>query len=502
MNTVQSSIKYKLSGSVLTKTLLALLLCGAGNARADLSTFEGAFSNELEEASAKANQSTYNALLLQGCSDQQFEESADCSGTTFGVFSNVRELVHTANELSGKGPRQFSLGTDIEGLGFALRWTAGEEFAGQASITKDFANGQLSGLASRLTALRFGATGFNLTVDNRDFDTTVASTEQSYSLGGGASADNSTDNIGGFSRWGGFLNGSYGTGDRQATSLEDAFGFDGYQINAGLDYRFNNHYVAGAILAFNDQEIIFDPSQSIVDGGIKSDGFSIMPFVLYQAEQIYWSFSLGYQKMNITTDRAIRYPSINPDINSINTRALGATDSTTISLFSNLGYSFRFNAFAIEPYLSFDYLDISIDSFKERDINDNNFNLSVADQNIKSNEIALGLNILYTFTPDFGVITPSINVQLRNQMEDSSRNISASYSGSNVSENFNLATNKLDNKYYVISISLSSVLWGGSQTTIDGDSSGGLQAFLNYKFVEDLDYFSQEVFTAGIRYEF
>lgn len=494
---MQIIMAKKFPSDVLIKSILAFILCSIPYAKADLTTFTGLYANDLEEASARANQATYTSLLVQGCLDRQTEESDTCSGTAFNVFSNVRELVHTTNELSGEGPRQFSLGTDIEGLGFALRWTAGEELAGQASITKDFANGQLSGLASRLTALRFGATGFSLTVYNQDSNI-LASNKSSPALGGGASADS----IEGFSRWGGFLNGSYGSGDRAPTALEDAFDFEGYQINGGIDYRFDDQIVAGAILAITDQKIDFDPSQSIVDGGIKSDGYSFMPFALYQAEQLFLSISLGYQRMDLTTDRAIRYPSINPDVESVNTRTLGATNSTTISFFSSIGYSFSYNALAIEPYISFDYLDISIDGFKERDVNNSSFDLTIADQNIKSNEVALGINVLYTFTPEFGVITPSINIQMRNQMEDGSRNISSAYSGSNVAENFNLATEKLDNKYFVISFSLASVLWGASQQTIDGDASGGFQTFVNYKYIEGLDNFSHEVISAGMRYEF
>jgi len=494
---MQTIMTNKFISDVFVISLFLLILCSIPNANANLSDFTGLYANELEEASAIANQGTYDALLEQGCIDRQITESDTCSGTTFNVFSNVRELVHTANELSGEGPRQFSLGTDLDGLGFALRWTAGEEFAGQANITKDFSNGQLSGLTSRLTALRFGATGFNLTAYNRDSNT-LASTNRSPVLGGGASADS----IEGFSRWGGFLNGSYGSGNRAPTELEDAFDFDGYQINAGIDYRFDDQIVAGAIVAITDQEIDFDPSQSIVDGGIKSDGYSIMPFVLYQAEQLFLSISLGYQQMDLTTDRAIRYPSLNPDVESANTRSLGETNSTTISFFSNIGYTFRFNALAIEPNISFDYLDISIDGFKERDINNDSFDLTIEKQNITSNEVALGINVLYTFTPEFGIITPSINIQYRNQLEDSSRNISSAYSGSNDAENFNLATEKLDSEYFVISFSLASVLWGASQQTFDGNASGGFQSFINYKYIEGLDGFSQEVISAGIRYEF
>ena len=69
--------------------------------------------------------------------------------------------MHTANELLLSGPTQFSLGGTREGLGFALRWTASEEFSSEESLADSFVSGQLSGLSSRITALRNGARGFN-----------------------------------------------------------------------------------------------------------------------------------------------------------------------------------------------------------------------------------------------------------------------------------------------------------------------------------------------------
>ena len=80
----------------------------------------------------------------------------------FFVYLNARELVQTANEIRGSGATIASLGQDLEGLGLALRWTAAEELAAQGSMATEFANGQLSNLAARLSALRFGARGFGV----------------------------------------------------------------------------------------------------------------------------------------------------------------------------------------------------------------------------------------------------------------------------------------------------------------------------------------------------
>ena len=120
--------------------------------------------NELEESAAVAALDTYDRLLAQGCLDGATEsgQQASCTGSTFTLFSNVRELAHTANEITNDGPTTFSLGVDTEGLGFALRWTAAEEYAAQGNLSSEFIGGQISSLSSRLTALRLGASGFKV----------------------------------------------------------------------------------------------------------------------------------------------------------------------------------------------------------------------------------------------------------------------------------------------------------------------------------------------------
>lgn len=480
--------------------MLSTPLCLPLFAQADLQDLVGSFSTELENSTALSAQATYDNLLINGCADVDIVATATCAGTTFAVFENLRELVHTANELTGNGATRFGLGTDLRALGFALRWTAGEEFAAQGSMTGDFVNGQLANLTSRLAALRLGAAGFSVgSVSNYgDSSQRMASANRAI-LGGGASGDEGFEQ---YSPWGGFMNVSYGYGDKTATDFEDAFDFDGYQINGGLDYRLNQQWVIGAVLAYTDQTIDFDSSQSIVEGGVESDGFSVMPFILIQEDSWFWSFSVGYQQMALSTDRAIRYTSLNPNVSNTDTRTVSSTDASTVSMFTSIGYTFRRGRFSFEPYVEYETLSIAIDGFTERDINNSSFDLRVADQDVDSTEIAFGASMNFTLTPSFGVFVPQIDVQRRSQQDDESRSIGTSYSGTDLSSNLNVVTDELDSDYYVTTFGVSSVLRGGRQRAADGAISGGLQGFINYKVISNLENYTHRVITAGMRYEF
>src|SRR5690606_8718070 len=124
---------------------------------------------------------------------------------TFFVYLNARELVHSANELQGQGPTIASLGVDQEGLGTALRWTAAEEVAAQGSMATEFANGQLSPLAARISALRFGAAGFG---PAGLYDWLKRSSPMVAQVGGAVDAP--ADSGEQYSPWGGFLNYGFG----------------------------------------------------------------------------------------------------------------------------------------------------------------------------------------------------------------------------------------------------------------------------------------------------
>lgn len=494
-------MKIDIRKSIVLSSLLAAQF--AQQSSADITDLFGSFANELEESSAQAAWLTYNRLIdNEGCSDaflidpdldpdrdgQQEPGTLACTGQVYLLFSNVRELIHTANEITGDGPTAFSLGSSLEGLGFALRWAAAEEYAAQGTISGEFVNGQISGLSARLNALRLGARGFSFT----------AAPGWDGQSGGAASAD-----IDNYSRWGGFVNFSYGYGDKDPTSTEDAFDFDGTKINFGVDYIINEQWIAGIAGGYAMQEVDFDGSQSIVEGSMESSGFSLMPFVLYQPNNFFFSASLGIQDMDFDTNRTIRYTSFNPDVPSTDTETVSTTSASMTSLFFEGGYTWRHNKWGIEPYLNVRSTEISVDGFVEDDLNDAAFDLAVREQEISSMEYTVGIKTQYTITPQQGVYIPWFSLEFVTQTEDAPRIIDAYYANDVTAETaFQVPTTELDSSYSVFAVGVSSVLRGGRQTEGDGAISGGIQGFASYKVITGLEGMSLNIFSLGLRYAF
>ena len=406
---------------------------------------------------------------------------------------------HTANELLGTGDTSFSLGLDIDGLGFALRWTAAEEIAAQGSMTTEFAASQLSALSARVAALRWGISGPRLTgVHEADGSIRVARSG-SLPLGGGASADAELV----YSRWSWFLDGAFGYGDKDPTDLEDAFDFDGQEITFGVDYRFSPMLAAGAMVGYSTKEVDFDSSRSVVDGRIKTDGYSGIAYALLEGERAYLNGSLGFQRLSHDSRRRITYPSQNPLIPAVDSLATGSTESDTLLATLGAGYAFRWGAFSIEPSLGLDYVDAKVDGFRETSVDNTSngspedpFDLQIGDQDIESLDGSAGLQLQYVFTPRFGVVVPYVSGRYHHELLDDVRRVSALYADAlgqliqTIDADFNVPTDPPDEDYYTVAAGTTVVL------------AGGLMGFVQYMKVLDLEDYSDAVITGGMRYEF
>jgi len=496
--------------STLSVSLVSALCMSSAHASLQ-SLIDADVFNELEQQAAVATLETYRRLISNaGCSDNLIRDPGDtagdgnpssqCTGQVFTLFTNVREIIHTANELTGDGPTAFSLRSNIEGLGFALRWTAAEEYVAQGNISSEFVGGQVSGVATRLTALRAGASGFNVIglASHYDGNRQNDAHSSNYIRGTGASSDG-----GSYGRLGGFITYDFGSGERAPTDLEDAFDFESSQITMGLDYRITDEWILGAVVGISDQEVDFDASQSIVEGNMVADGLSVMPFAMYQRGQWFISGSAGFQQMSFDTSRAIRYPSGNLNLPATDTVTVSSTDASMFSLFFEAGHSFQWQKFSSEPFLNIKYSDIAIDEFVEDDVNDDAFDLVIAKQDFSSQELTLGVKFQYTFTPSYGVFIPFLTLEHVKQSDDAPRSIQAYYAQDVVSENaFDIPTESLDSAYNVYSLGFSSVIRGARQTVVGGGVGGDVQAFFSYKQLEQLEGFDIQFYSLGVRYTF
>ncbi len=480
------------------------------------------YENEIERGAAAANEVVFRSLdsdcnpngVLDRLPAPQYSDIVNpgpsCTQDTFFVYLNSRELFETANELQDQGPTVASLGLDQTGLGLALRWTAAEEIAALGSAATKFANSQMSTLAARLTALRFGATGFQTAAF---YDRLRGESPLLAQNGDAPAAETNGEK---YSPWGGFLNYGFGYGEKAPTALEDAFDFDGSETTLGVDYRLRSNLVLGGVVGLSRQRIDFDPAASaisVVDGNVKTDGNSFMVFALAQGKRMTISGSLGTQTLDYAVERNIQYPSFNPNTPSVYSVANSKPSADVNTASFSFSYAFTWGKFTLEPLLNVDRLDVTIGSFAEqRSINklsaqnvSRRFDLVVSRQDIESLKTSVGARFQYVVTPRFGVIVPYWSVAGYHESRDGSRTITAGYAAlANIlgSTTFALPTDAPDKQYLMAAAGASAVLRGGRQRKAGGPIAGGASGFLQFQTVKDLQNYTDNVLTAGFRYEF
>jgi len=477
---------------------------GGGGSLVDLINSGQYAFNELERLSAIANQASYDELTSNPagatyCNPALTKASATCPEAVFLVFSNLRSLVQTANALLGNGgPTRYSLNLTDQALGFALRWTAAEELSAPGTVSSQFSKAQMANLASRISALRAGATGFTVFgVPFQSSGNQLAASNGPGLRGGGASADSA--DIGIASRWGGFVNGSFGWGDRAPSVLEDAFAFDSKDATIGVDYRFTRRFVLGAMAGYTEQQVDFNSALSVVDGSISSHGVSLKIYGLYEWDGPYVSLSVGDERVNYSSTRVITYPSFNILVPSVYATATGSTIGNTLSSTLTLGWPLPYKAFSFEPYLNGDYRRLHLDSFRETSVNNAGpaagqpagFDFDYATQRIASLDAAFGTRLQYVFRPSFGVDVWYVKAEYHHLFDNTPGTVVASYNPiATLGASFNIPSDKPTSNFFEFAVGTSLVF------------KHGIQAYLQYETSADITYVTTHLISGGIRGEF
>jgi outer membrane autotransporter protein len=163
----------------------------------------------------------------------------------------------------------------------------------QRSLAQGVQSGQIGNLNTRFAELRQGATGFSaggltLNQDGRGLPLAM--------LGDLFRKDPTTgDEVGkDFSRWGFFATGMIERGGFDATAVRPGFDFHSASLTAGVDYRFNESFVAGAALGYNQNNSSFDANVGKAD----VDGYSLTGYFSWYRGDWYVEGSLILDKLD------------------------------------------------------------------------------------------------------------------------------------------------------------------------------------------------------------
>lgn len=449
--------------------LFALAMLSANTALADLGGRPG--QTALQSGTGTAVQ-TACGFFARGETIVQNAQQQD-------LFDRCREMVQTANDLDGLSQNtRDSLGLSESDLAAGLQQLATEEAATASSMATETSFGQMNTIGLRLAAVRGGAAGFAVS----GLGGTSGQLAGRHRRGGAAG-----DPPNGNGRLGGFLNGTIGTGEKDATDRENAFEYDVRGITAGLDYRFADDLVAGVAVAYSSFDSDFDRSATVAGGDVESDGYTVSLYGTYYLERLYIDGIASYGDNSIDMRRRIVYTS-NTSRPSQNRTAVSDTDSNQLLVSIGGGYDTQRDALTFGPHARLTYLDVDVDGYQERGAM--GLNLEVDAQEVESLQSTLGVHVSSSISRPGGVLVPQARLEWHHEFDDDVRTIVARYLHDPNRVQLAASTDEPDRDYFTLGLSLSGVFRGGTQ------------GFVDYETVLGLDDITDHVITAGVRAEF
>ena len=398
-------------------------------------------------------------------------------------------------DFPGKEPLSPELQRDCNALVGAAIEDDPNAVTGLAQVTPDDAsapadasvasiNAQTRNIGSRLSALRSGVSGFTISGLQLDNNNPFATTYAQQQAGGSAGEDDA-----GFSRLGGFINGSVVSGEKDRTENEDGFDISSYELTAGMDYRFTDTVVAGLALGFSALDTDVDND----GGGLDVDAYDLTLYGSYNHPEGYWlDGMLSFAQYDYDQDRNIRY-NLN-DGTSVEQTASADFDGDQFAVSIGGGYAWYREALTVTPSARLQYLRLKVDGYKETlsspTTDGSGWGIELLDQDYESLTLTAGAQASYAVSTSWGVLIPYGGLEWIHEFEDDNRPIVGLFLGDANEQAFRIPTDEADANYFRLSLGSSAIF------------AQGRSAYLQYQTILGYDDLSHHTISAGMRLEF
>lgn len=363
----------------------------------------------------------------------------------------------------------------------------------QSQMSNNVQSSQSTNLTARMTALRAGVQGISLGGVGIVNDGKALSLA---TLGDVFRKDPTQDSEAGaeFARWGFFANGMITRGNFSANESRPGFDFSGASLTAGVDYRFNDNFVAGVALGYNN-----DSSDLDLDAGkLDVNGYSVNGyFVWYHGNDFYLQGSLEFNQLDFDLRRNIIYQIAAIDgsggTTTVNQVAKASPGGNQESFNLTLGRDFNNGAMQFSPYLRGTWSHLSLDGFSEAiDSSGAGFGLATqVDSRSRTNQIGvLGALFSYTASENWGVLVPNARLEFNHDFKTDPQVVVSRFVSDPTHTEIVVSDPRLDHNFYNVGLGLNA-LW-----------PQGRSGYLAYEYVGGLTGGHLNRFEAGFRIEF
>jgi uncharacterized protein with beta-barrel porin domain len=357
----------------------------------------------------------------------------------------------------------------------------------QSNASLATASRQFEIISSRIATLRSGAKGTDLNAFMINGPNGGGISLGSIVKGLNADEVPTTEEGSDFQRWGFFLSGSIGRGDSDGTSLTPRYNFDLNSLTAGLDYRYSDNIVLGAALGYNQQNTHLALNQ----GGLDASAYTLSAYGSYfRNDNWYTDASLTFGKNNYDLVRRITYTL---GSSTVNQTARAESGGDQVSLGLTFGRDFQTAGWSIGPYGRVLYSKLNFDRIQERLISTGagaGLALIVEERSLDSLASVLGTKFVRSFSRDWGVLTPNLQVEWEHEFKSDPGAAVARFVNDPTGTPIILKDAPTDSDFFRIGLGLSAIM------------SKGRSGFVYYDKVIGRQGITQDNLTLGLRIEF
>ena len=405
--------------------------------------------------------------------DNEFSTNPPMSGTAEDtLFTETTELSQAAADLAAGSRLGGSRGFTATDLGRALDSLAHRQVLAIGKQASEVASLQAGVIGDRLFALREGTAGLQFAGVLVDDEGRAMPMSFEWFADDAAAGDGSW--IPGL---GVYANLEGGFGDRNNNVNEAGFDYRTVGFTLGADYRVAEPFIVGVAFTYANSEREFSNNF----GELESNSYTGSIYGSATHGDFYLDAVLTVGGADIDSDRNIIYLGVNEKAN-------GETDALDVSFGGTVGYQFRFGGLTVGPVMRGEYRQLDVDGFTETGAS--GFDLRYDSDEIESATLALGGELLYAISTDFGVVTPQLGLEWEHQFRDDQRNVSTAIVADPTGGSFFIRSTDPDRNYANLNVGVS------------GAFQGGVSAFINYATLLGNDRIDQHLFKIGVRGEF
>ena len=358
------------------------------------------------------------------------------------------------------------------------------------TITQINTKTQISNIQNRMSSVRAGIMGIDIerlniqrggwTLSGRDLRYLLASVD-----GGGPSAE-PTSELGAF---GIFASGSLNFGNRDTTENQTGFDFKAFALTVGIDYRFTDRLMLGAAASYVGN----DNQYASGDGSLDARGYGLSLYgTYYQSDNFYIEGIFNYGWNDYDQQRNVNYSLPDTDVRQRFNSSYGGQQ-----FFADIGagYNFTRGDWIFGPEVRLSYLDMQVDSFRERANNDDPgsaWAVAIDEQDLQSLVSHVGGRVSYLIEQPWGVLRPQAGLSWLHEFKSNDRPVKGQFvEGANTPDNlFYLLTDPMDSNYFEFNLGLTARF------------NKGPSAMIQYRTLLGYEHLNQNAITAQFRWEF